>query len=202
MNIILDLDHTIYNTNQFKKTLAKCAVDLGVTPKMFWLAYNEMRKNEAFSPEILIKYFPSEFKKNKLALIKKYHQTIKQVGQNIYKDAETFLQWANKNKCYIVLYTYGEIKVQQEKALALKNKFQIKKAVITNDRKKLRDFNKCKNGNSWIWIDDFDSVPVSDKKFKSGKMIQIKRKKDRVRKNRIPQIKKLTQAIKIIEKMV
>ena len=199
MKIICDIDDVLVNAGAVKRALAQSAVALGVRPQHFWSAYRELRKHGEFSPNALAKALPKQFLSKQKAIAKRYEGVIAQIDRYVYPDSKAFAEWCNKTKQKIVFYTYGEPQTQRKKIKALKRLFYRSTAVITTDRSKRRDIKKAVGGaKSWMWLDDFKSVPVNDRAFRGGTLLYIRRRAAQPVLKGTTIVKNLYQAMKII----
>ena len=200
MYLFLDIDHTLLNTHRFKKDLATCAGDLGVTPRVFWKTYRALRKKGAFDAETFLHYLPPSFFPRRRGIAKRLTKVIEHVERYMYHDASFFLEWAKREGHTVVLYTYGKRSVQLQKINALRRRHTIYEWVITTDRTKRKNFRQYVRGRTpWIWIDDFDDVPVADRAFRGGTLLALQRKKGK-RLRGIPVVRTLYQAIPFIKR--
>lgn len=201
MHLILDIDHTLLNTSLLKKELARCCLDFGISKNVFWKTYHAVRTHSAFSVKGFVQSLVRTFHTDRRVLEKQYTNVIKNIDRYIYRDALFFLKWAHAQGHTIVLYTYGEPSLQREKIRALRKKGYIKKWIITTDRTKRKIFSHCLvTRKPWIWIDDFDSVPIHDQMFTGGILLQLRRKKDQKPLPSISSVKNLYQAIRFINR--
>ena len=199
MKIICDIDDVLVNAGAVKRALAQSAVDLGVRPQHFWSAYRELRKQGEFSPKALAKALPQQFTLKQKDIVKRYAGVVAQIDRCVYPDSKAFARWCNKTKQTMVLYTYGEPQTQRKKISALKRLFPQAKAVITTDRSKRRDIKKAVGrAKSWVWLDDFKSVPVNDGAFRGGTLLYIRRRASQPALKGITTVKNLFQAMKSI----
>lgn len=203
MKIICDIDDVLVNALAVKKALAQSAVQLGVSPQQFWSAYRDLRKQGEFSPKALAHALPQQFLPKRLAITRRYEQVIAQIDRCVYPDSKAFARWCNKTKQELVFYTYGEPQTQREKIRSLQKLFHHSTAVITTDRSKRRDIKKAvAQAKSWVWLDDFKSVPVKDWAFQGGELIYIRRRKSQPQINGIKTVKSLYQAIRLLARQV
>lgn len=202
MRIICDVDYVVLNSNAVKAALASANTALGMTPQMFYSAYQRLRERGEWSPEGLSAFLPERLKKNKIAITRKYWQVIDASSRYVYQDARYFLGWCGRQGHAVVLYTYGDSLVQERKLKSLKKMFPHVGIVITTDRAKRRDFKKCvSKKDKWMWLDDFKDVPVGDRAFGGGTLLYVKRSVSQPKISKLPVVNNLYQAAKFINEL-
>lgn len=197
--IILDIDHTLLNTDKIKRDLARLGEDLNITPKMFWRAYRILRKKGEFSINKIIRYFPKMTLACRCEIKKLYRKVFKNSQKYLYHDAKYFLQWASHKNFKIILYTFGNREVHQYKIKALKKSYKIYASYITHDpTKRLGIARVLPKKGKWVWLDDFKDVRVSARILARGRFFCLKRKKRSFVPKNIPAIKSLYPVIRFL----
>ncbi len=198
MFLFLDIDHTLLNTERFKRALAGCGRDLGVTPRIFWSAYRQSRTKGLFDVAAFLSCLPLSLPSRRL-LEKRFNAVINDIDTYIYRDASYFLKWAKQQGHVIVLYTHGKKAFQKKKIDAIRRRHAIHAWVITADRTKRRDFTRITRGRTpWVWIDDFKGVPIQDNVFRGGTLLVLTRKRGNGSHGK-PTVRSLYQAITFIQ---
>lgn len=200
MRIICDVDYVVLNSKAVKAALARAGAPIGIGPSVFYSAYRRLRQRGEWSPEGLSVFLPERFQKRKTAIMKKYWKVIDESYRYLYQDAKYFFEWCDRKGHSIVLYTYGHSHVQQRKVMSLKRLLPDIEVVFTTDRSKRRDLKKClHNKNQWVWLDDFNDVPVNDRAFRGGTLLYVKRSASQPKIAKLPVVKNLYEAKEVIE---
>ena len=105
--LYIDLDHTLLNTENYKRALAKALKPLGINEIFFWSTYRKLREKSAFRIESFAALLFKDKVQQKQAARLLYNKS-KSAGQFLYPDVLLFLKLSQKLGFRIIIFTYGD----------------------------------------------------------------------------------------------
>jgi FMN phosphatase YigB (HAD superfamily) len=123
--VLVDLDHTLLNTTDFKEALA---ATLGLSPKQWEEIYEQYVMDYGwFNPEDFLKGVEPEKKI-------RFYGILEQLPRFLYSDSKLFLQQCLQQGWKIVIFTFGEPRWQKLKFEYLKFPDSIEAEFITTPK--------------------------------------------------------------------
>lgn len=199
MTIILDLDHTLLNTERLKHKMLELVKPFGVTEEVFKKSYDETRLEGEYKPKTQAEKIAQILKKPELAtkINEKLYQAADSAGDLLYEDAKEFLSKVKK-VASLILLTRANPKWQERKISACGIKGYFNEIIISPaDKNKILEEMKIDN-LSFLITDNAKEIP--NIKNPKVKIIQLIRLDGRYRTEAqgVPIVNDLNEALKII----
>ncbi len=158
MLIILDFDHTLFNTSKFKKELFSCLADLGIDSNLFTNTYHQVvnRQQGSYDWDINVHLqclqkdtnFPLEAGK------KRIEEVINGSAKYLYSDAKWFLKRLNEDNHKLLLASWGNVDFQKKKIQNTGIKKYFERVILSQKSKKQSLERVIKDADQLIFITD------------------------------------------------
>lgn len=169
MNIFIDFDRTLYDTDSFLSDLQKVCFVYGIDKELFLDEVNKIYKGLFNCYKLLDNiYLRKEFNKE---LYNEFRKVLSNGSKYIFNDVISSLKILKKNNYKIILITYGDESFQKEKIIGSNILEYIDDLIISQERKYKLDLD-YKNS---IFLDD-NPIELKGLLNNKAKVIRINRK--------------------------
>jgi FMN phosphatase YigB (HAD superfamily) len=206
MKIVLDFDHTLFDTEEFKQALQDRLAMFGVTIDQFNSNYRIVKEQLGhYDYQEHLRLLAQEEELDENDLLLSFNEIIGTANEFLFADTIEFLESLKAiSKTELYLLTFGQDKFQQAKVEASGIKPYFKEVVDTIDSK-LKFFEKNKEFQKAIFIDNRGkTIDLIKTKYPSVVSIWIKRENtpydDEGCKKMNFQVTSLTEALEHIKK--
>lgn len=169
MNIFIDFDRTLYDTDSFLSDLQKVCFVYGIDKELFLDEVNKIYKGLFNCYKLLDNiYLRKEFNKE---LYNEFRKVLSNGSKYIFNDVISSLKILKKNNYKIILITYGDESFQKEKIIGSNILEYTDDLIISQERKYKLDLD-YKNS---IFLDD-NPIELKGLLNNKAKVIRINRK--------------------------
>lgn len=155
MRIILDFDHTLFDTPRLKETIQRIFINHGVTEDNFLRTFEESRgQGRDWKPERQFEILKNLGIPSVDGIRQESYGVMKGSNLFLYEDTIPFLSRIYRNHP-LVLLTYGEDSFQKMKLDGCPDAIKyFDKIVITQNLYKDKEANELSQGKSAVFVDD------------------------------------------------
>ncbi len=173
MKIVLDFDHTLFDTEEFKQALQDRLAMFGVTVDQFNSNYRIVKEQLGhYDHQEHLRLLAQEEELDENDLLLSFNEIIATANEFLFPDAVEFLEVLKSiSKSELYLLTFGQDKFQQAKVEASGIKPYFKKVIDTIDSK-LKFFDQNRELQKAIFVDNRGKT-INQIKTKYPKIISI-----------------------------
>lgn len=181
MRVILDWDHTLFNTRQFKKDLAKQLIAVGLPKKVFFETYEMAVKkdNGRYDYNYLdhIRIIKTRYglgPKQAEQLKRGFLRVMRRGSSYLFPETKLFLKFLKRHAARIVLCTWGNASLQRMKVYSSGVQKYFSKIVLTPTKKYtvVRPIIKVGGGEKVYFVsDNINELKEIIRRFSSVKPI-------------------------------
>jgi hypothetical protein len=166
MQIILDFDYTIFDTDKFRDAVQKIFLKRGVSAELFTASYEQSKSvSGCWNPDKQVEIFENYVITNTQVIREKLYEAAKKTHLFLYKDVLPFLKKSSKAYEFSIL-SYGEDKFQHAKINGCRTILKyFSKIIVTQDLDKSKEASELARGKSAILIEDNPYALSAVKKY-------------------------------------
>lgn len=180
MTYILDLDHTLLDTNAFKRTLEESLAPLGISREQFQSTYVATVSAVAGRYDYTIaghaKTLHEQCGIDEAAAIENLSGALDRLPHFLYPDSLPFLETLRDHGLSCILLTMGNAAFQEEKVRRLGIAPFFEQLVFTEEKKDRISLSLPDDPSKWIFVNDNPAeIRGLALRFPEAKMVRIKR---------------------------
>lgn len=166
MKIILDFDHTLFDTPRLKRAIEDVFLKHGISHDLFFETMEESKgEGRDWKPERQFKILKSRELANIDVIEDQFQKVLQDSRIFLYEDTLPFLEKASKGNS-LALLTYGEDSFQRMKLEGCSGvTTYFEKIVITQNIYKDKEVRELANGAKSIFVDDNPTALSATKKM-------------------------------------
>ena len=180
MTYILDLDHTLLDTNAFKRALEASLAPLGVSREQFQETYaatvSAVEGHYDYTIAGHAKQLASVCHIEESEAMTNLAGALDQLPRFLYPDSLPFLTAIQTRGLPCVLLTFGNALFQEEKVRRLGIAHFFDKLIFTEERKDRISFSFSDDEREWVFVNDNPiEIHALAERFPQARMIRIQR---------------------------